>query len=467
MRYLTTLSRMFRTVIYIVSLVCLIMPSSLFAGALHQAVRAQDLITLESLLNPAADIDINEKESRGTTALHLAAATDFYQAVKTLIEHGADVNVKTETGFTPLHWAASKNAIESIEILLDNGADVNAKAKSNITPLHWAAGKNASDAVKLLLAAGADINARTGLGYTPLHLAVKKNPYSKSAVLLAEAQADLEDQAGFLTVNDLEEPEEENKISKAVSDAETDKELPETEEKMPVHPGSFLDVSLGPGTSLEFVWIDTLKIWFGKYEITNAQYRQYKIKHISRAFEGLNLDLADQPAVYVSWNDADEYCNWLTTTYSNRIPLNCEFRLPTSEEWEFTAACGDERRYPWGNDWPPQYGNHSDMTARKNLSQWRGILGYDDGYTVTCLVEDSGMNEWGIYGLAGNVWEWCEDWMDDADRRLKIRKGGSWDFDTKESLRISANGFDRPAARYDTIGFRVIVAPKRTINDKR
>jgi formylglycine-generating enzyme required for sulfatase activity len=76
------------------------------------------------------------------------------------------------------------------------------------------------------------------------------------------------------------------------------------------------------------------------------------------------------------------------------------------------------------------------------------------------------MNEWGIYGLAGNVWEWCDDWMDNADRRLKIRKGGSWDFDTKESLRVLANGFDRPSARYDTIGFRVIVAPKRTMNDE-
>jgi hypothetical protein len=444
-------------------MVCLAMPPALSAGPLHQAVRARDLITLESLLNPAADIDINEKVSHGATALHLAAAIDFYQAVKTLIEHGADVNAKTETGFTPLHWAASKNAVESIELLLDNGADVNAKAKSNITPLHWAAGKNASDAVKLLLAAGADINAKTGLGYSPLHLAVKNNPYSKSAVLLAEAQADIEDQAGFLTVTDLKEPE----IKDEEEIVQSDEELPDTEEKTPVKPGSFLDVTLGPGSSLEFVWIETLKIWFGKYEITNRQYRQYNIKHISRATEGLVLDLADQPAVYVSWEDASDYCNWLTTTYSNRIPLNCEFRLPTAEEWEFTAACGDERRYPWGNEWPPLYGNHSDMTARKNLSQWRGILGYDDGYTVTCLVEDSGMNEWGIYGLAGNVWEWCDDWMDNADRRLKIRKGGSWDFDTKESLRVLANGFDRPSARYDTIGFRVIVAPKRTTNDER
>ena len=72
------------------------------------------------------------------------------------------------------------------------------------------------------------------------------------------------------------------------------------------------------------------------------------------------------------------------------------------------------------------------------------------------------MNEWGIYGLAGNVWEWCSDWLDDKDRRYKLRKGGSWDFDPKSSLRVVAKGIDLPTAKYDTIGFRVIVAKKKT-----
>lgn len=450
---------------------CLIIPFAAQAGSLHQAVRARDLITLESLLNTASSVDINQTIRGNATPLHLAAATDFFTAVKLLIEHGADVNAKTSTGFTPLHWAASRNAVDAIEVLLENGADVNIKAKTGITPLHWAAGKDADDAVKLLLAAGADINAKTSSGYTPLHLAVKNNPYSKSAVLLAEAQADIEDQAGFLIVEDLPEinpePPKKRKNEDAERENTDDKDIPQQQKDTPVQPGSFLDVTLGLGTSLEFVWVETLKIWFGKFEISNRQYRHYNHNHNSRSFEGLDLDLADQPAVYISWNDANDYCNWLTSTYSNRIPANSEFRLPTAEEWEFTAACGDERRYPWGNEWPPLYGNHSDMTARKNLSQWHGILGYDDGYAVTCLVDDSGMNEWGIYGMAGNVWEWTDDWMDNTDRRFKIRKGGSWDFDPKESLKISAKGIDRPDARYDTIGFRIVVAPKRTMNAER
>ena len=457
---------MFRTLaLKTVALICIALPFSVQAGSLHQAVRAQDLITLESMLNPASEIDINETIRGDVTPLHLAAATDLFPAVKLLIEHGAAVNAKTVTGFTPLHWAASRNAVDSVALLLENGGDVNAKAQTGITPLHWAAGKNASDAVKLLLAAGADINAKTALGFTPLHLAVKNDPYSKAAVILAETQAEIEDQAGFLAVGDL--PETNAELPNDDKENSGEEELPQQKENIPVQPGSFLDVTLGLGTSLEFVWIETLKIWFGKFEISNRQYRHFNHKHSSRSFEGLNLDLADQPAVYVSWNDANAYCSWLTSTYSNRIPANCEFRLPTAAEWEFTAACGDERRYPWGNVWPPLYGNHSDMTARKNLSQWHGIIGYDDGYAVTCLVDDSGMNEWGIYGLAGNVWEWTDDWMDNSDRRFKIRKGGSWDFDSKDSLKISAKGIDRPDARYDTIGFRVVVAPKKTINTQR
>jgi ankyrin repeat protein len=442
--------------------------ASLQAGSLHQAVRARDIVTLESLLTTATDINVNETSKNKVTALHLAAATDFFPAVKLLIEHGADVNARTSTGFTPLHWAASKNAVDSIELLLANGSDVNAKARSNITPLHWAASKGSVDAVKLLLAAGADISARTKLGYTPLHMAVKRDPYCESAVLIAKAQADIEAKAGFLAVEDLpddnqnEQPEKNAPEQKKTDDTK----LPEQPTVTKASPGTFLDIPLGTGCSLEFVWVDTLKIWFGKYEISNIQYRHFDPEHSSRSFEGIDLDLADQPAVYVSWNDAESFCKWLNTNLVDRIPANYEFRLPSAEEWEFTAACGDERKFPWGDQWPPLYGNFSDMTARKNISQWHGILGYDDGYTATCLIQNSGMNEWGIYGLAGNVWEWCEDWLDDSDRRFKIRKGGSWDFDPKESLTIYAKGIDRPEAKYDTIGFRIIAAPKRTTENK-
>ena len=106
---------------------------------------------------------------------------------------------------------------------------------------------------------------------------------------------------------------------------------------------------------------------------------------------------------------------------------------------------------------PPKFGNYSDKAAKRELSEWSGIVNYDDGYPVTSPVSDSGENEWGIFGLGGNVWEWCEDWYD-ASKKYKIRHGGSWYFDREECLRIDCRGFDRPDARYDTIGFRLVLS---------
>jgi formylglycine-generating enzyme required for sulfatase activity len=207
------------------------------------------------------------------------------------------------------------------------------------------------------------------------------------------------------------------------------------------------------------VWLKDLKLWAGKFEVTNGQYRRFKPKHDSLFREKLSLNGNDQPVVQVSWNDAEAFCHWLNKEFLERLPLECEFRLPTEAEWIVMAKNGDNRKYPWGNTWPPTYGNFSDLTAREHLADWHGITGYNDGYAVTCPVVKSGANEAGIYGLAGNVWEWCDDWFD-SDKKYKVRHGGSWDFDEKPSLAILFRGFDRPELKDDTIGFRLVVSPK-------
>jgi len=160
----------------------------------------------------------------------------------------------------------------------------------------------------------------------------------------------------------------------------------------------------------------------------------------------------------VTWKQAQEYCDWLNNNYKSILPAGFEFRLPTSAEWVAIAKCGTDRAYPWGDNMPPDYGNYSDLTARENLPDWKGLNKYNDGHVVTCPVQDSGNNEWGIYGLAGNVWEWCSDWFD-SDKRFKVRHGGSWDFDPEEALMIDYKGFDRANASYDNIGFRVVACP--------
>ncbi len=416
--------------------------TGLAATPLHQAVRARDFITIREIVESSISTALDVATQEGVTPLHLAAATDQADVIQLLLDRGASINSRTRLGFTALHWAASREALDSMFILLRAGADIEATARNGITPLHWAASRDASRAVQMLLDAGADPHARTSSGESPLHLAIRKSAYSQAAIVLAQfSMTAMEDDA--LPELPVADPT-----------------LPHADEPIvAVRPGMFLSVPIGLGENLSFVWLEELGIWFGKYEITNGQYRRFVPGHRSRSVEGLTLDDDDQPVVFVSWEDANRYCVWLTQHFQNRIPAGYAFRLPREAEWMYAASTGDNRKFPWGDTWPPLYGNFADETARAALSHWRGIEGYNDGYVVTAPVANSGMNELGIYGLAGNVWEWTADWHDPAQQTFKVRKGGSWDFDPKDSLRISARGLDRPDARYETIGFRIVVGP--------
>ena len=416
-------------------------------GELHRAVIARDFLKLNSLLETCATGDVNSVIGNGITPLHLAATLDQRASIGMLVAKGAIVDSRTTAGFTPLHWAASRDALGAAALLIRLGADVNARADMAITPLHWAAGKNATNVVKLLITSGADVEAKTDAGLAPLHWAYM-NHADESKIILAFKIAS--DQIAREPAKP-EEPSPEPPAEPAV-------DKPPAPGPRPVF-GKSLVVAIGRGEALTLVWLKDLKLWAGKFEITNGQYRRFKPKHDSLFRENLSLDGNDQPVVRVSWNDAQAFCHWLNKEFLERLPLECEFRLPTEAEWIVMAKNGDNRKYPWGNTWPPKYGNFSDLAARRDLPDWRGITGYDDGYPVTCPVAQSGANEADIYGLAGNVWECCDDWFD-SDKKYRVRHGGSWDFDEMPSLAILFRGFDRPELKDDTIGFRLVVSPK-------
>ncbi len=441
---------------------CLLFASLAGATELHRAIRSGDIgYARDLIVNGDPDI-IHGTVGRGVTPLHLAAVLNNVEAVELCLSHGADVNVGTEGGFTPLHWAASRDAADTAAHLLESGADINAENNQGVTPLHWAANRNSTNVVALLISRGADILRETATGSTPLHWAVMPDSDSVSAQMLAFEIVGPEVEAEY--TNRLQAVQQQHQAElDAIAEAQAaaSAEEPPQQDVFVVRDREkarhTLVVDIGLGQKLEFVWIEPLRIWIGKYEITNSQFSRFKTNHDSMFREDHTLNQPLQPVVRVSWHDASEYCDWLNRTYGDRVPKAFHFRLPTAREWMTAARCGQNRIYPWGREWPPTYGNYSDLSARENLVEWRGIEGYDDGHIVSCDVRDSGENDWGIFGLGGNVWEWVSDWFD-AEHNYKGRLGGSWDFDQRENLRIDAIGFDRPDARYDTIGFRVVIS---------
>lgn len=230
---------------------------------------------------------------------------------------------------------------------------------------------------------------------------------------------------------------------------------------IPPEHGSLKTIPLGSGETMIFVWIGPLEMWVGRFEVTNAQYRRYDPEHDSGEFEGYYLDDRNQPAVRVSWEEARNFCLWLNRHFGDRLQAGYSFRLPDEEEWEMFASCGDNRKFPWGDRWPPprdrNYRGEEGVRGIFRLFGARNFIrGHRGDHIVSAPVHLSGSNEWSLYGAGGNVWEWCRNWFDE-EQDLRAVRGASWSNFRMEDIVLTNRVGAPPRGKTAMIGFRVVI----------
>jgi formylglycine-generating enzyme required for sulfatase activity len=205
-----------------------------------------------------------------------------------------------------------------------------------------------------------------------------------------------------------------------------------------VHLDAFY-VDRAPVTNLDFkTFVDTTG-----YRPTDPDADRFLRHWKQGAIEGIER----HPVVFVSWFDAQAYASWAGK------------RLPTEAEWEKSARGADGRKYPWGRERPGP--------ARANF-------GKAHGGTVPVGSFPGGASPYGVLDLAGNVWEWCEDFDDGAfyengpprnprntrkpERDLLVMRGGSWMFEARSLQTTSRTSF-APHTRFAGGGFRCARTP--------
>jgi formylglycine-generating enzyme required for sulfatase activity len=193
--------------------------------------------------------------------------------------------------------------------------------------------------------------------------------------------------------------------------------------------------------------------YMGKFEVTQAQWRavagwpkvDLELKADPSYFKGDSL-----PAHWVSWEYAVEFCARLSKRTGR------PYRLPTEAEWEYACRAGTTTPFAFGE------------------TITRELVNYDGGQAA--VVGSLGVaNEFGLYDMHGNVWEWCQDvwhddykgaptngsaWLSGGDQSLRVVRGGFWLSSANNSRSAFRSKSVPDSFETSSIGFRVVVAAR-------
>jgi formylglycine-generating enzyme required for sulfatase activity len=205
----------------------------------------------------------------------------------------------------------------------------------------------------------------------------------------------------------------------------------------------------------------TQPFYMGTTEVTVGQFRQfvdeegYRMGDVRWRYPGFE-QTDNHPVVFVSWQNAVDFCNWLSEKEGKK------YRLPTEAEWEHSCRAGKSgTRYCYGDD-----------DAQLEHYGWYN----ENSRGGTEPVGKKKPNDWGLCDMHGNAWEWCQDFYDPnyfKDSPVKdprggtsgerVLRGGSWN-NLPVDCRSALRNHTVPGHREDNDGFRVLlVAPPDSV----
>jgi formylglycine-generating enzyme required for sulfatase activity len=209
----------------------------------------------------------------------------------------------------------------------------------------------------------------------------------------------------------------------------------------------------------------TQPFYMSAFEITQKQYEQVMGE---RPWDGQPLveNGPDNAATYITWNMAAEFCKNLGELE------NEQYRLPTEAEWEYACRAGSQTNWSFGDD-HAQLNNHA----------WIDANSYQVGEQYAHRVGQKLPNNWALYDMHGNTWEWCQDWYGPyngrqlvntdptgpKNGRVRIWRGGSFSSAALNTRAASRVSWGRVGYRPEYLtGFRVVksTAVTNTRTDK-